>query len=455
MPKILGARVRSARFRPPTLARAFTLAFAIVSVLCTGLLAPLSLSAQSGVSDSATVTDDRLRVYLDCPSGGCDRNFFITEMPYAIWTQDRLDADIHLLITAITNGSGGREYSLQFIAQRRLGSGTDTLLLSVPPNTADDSRRRSLSRMIQIGLVGRAARVRGRAAFADRLILRYDAPSAAESFRQTAARDRWNLWVYRADIGGNGNAESRSSNYEISGGFSARRITETWKIDLDLNNEYRASTFTLSSAEKRSFVLRSGDLSSRVVRSISEHWSIGGRMQGGLSEFRNQDAFVATDLSAEYNVFPWREATSRQLIALVALGSRFYDYRETTIYDRNSEHRPVMRAIVAGESRQPWGTADASLRYTQFLHDQSRYNVSFNGRTNLRLSRGLSLELRGSAAKVQDQLFLPRGDASDDEVLTRQRALGTAYRLSASVGLAFTFGSIYNSIVNPRLNAIN
>jgi len=68
------------------------------------------------------------------------------------------------------------------------------------------------------------------------------------------------------------------------------------------------------------------------------------------------------------------------------------------------------------------------------------------------LSRGLALELSANAAKVQDQLFLPRGDASDDDVLTRQRALATAYRLCGSVGISFTFGSIFNTIVNPRLN---
>ena len=40
------------------------------------------------------------------------------------------------------------------------------------------------------------------------------------------------------------------------------------------------------------------------------------------------------------------------------------------------------------------------------------------------------------------------------EVLTRQRALATAYRLGGSVGLSFTFGSIYNTIVNPRLDEL-
>lgn len=264
----------------------------------------------------------------------------------------------------------------------------------------------------------------------------------------------WNLWVYRLRLSGNGNAESRASEYELSGEFSATRVTEQWKLTFDGENEYEAEQFRLRDGTKREFVLRSADVNARAVKSLTQHWSIGTQLGGGLSEFNNQDAFASADISAEYNVFPWSEATSRQLIALVALGGRYYDYREITLFDRTTEVRPVAQAVVAGESRLPWGTVDGSLRYTQFLHDLERYNLSFYARGEFRLTRGLSLDISAEAAKVQDQLYLPRGEASNDEVLTRQRALATAYRLSASVGVSFTFGSIYNTIVNPRLNEL-
>ena len=91
-------------------------------------------------------TDERLRVFLDCPTGGCDRNFFVTALPFALWTQDRLDADIHLLITRITTGAGGGEYTLSFIGQRRFAERVDTLVTFLPPNTTDDMRRRELAR---------------------------------------------------------------------------------------------------------------------------------------------------------------------------------------------------------------------------------------------------------------------------------------------------------------------
>jgi len=416
----------------------------LIRIACCMLLAlPAFVQAQ-------TPTDIRLRVFLDCPSGGCDRNFIVNEHPFAIWTQDRLDADLHLLITRLTTGAGGRAYTLQFIAQRRLAPAVDTLQVNVPPNSSDDMQRRALSRSINLGLVSNAARFVG----SDQFIVTYAAPEADAAADAAGLSDRWNLWVYRFRLSGNGNAESRASEYELSGDFSATRVTEAWKLTFDAENEYQAQRFTLRDGTERQFVLRSAELNARVVRSLTEHWSVGTQFNGGRSEFRNQDASAGFDVTAEYNVFPWSEATSRQLIALVALGSRYYDYREITLFDRTTEHRPVAQAVIAGESRMAWGTIDGSLRYTQFLHDFERYNLSFFARTEFRLTRGLSLDLSAQAAKVQDQLYLPRGEASNDEVLTRQRALATAYRLSASVGISFTFGSIYNTIVNPRLNEL-
>lgn len=422
---------------------------ALTTIVVALLALPTVLSAQPDDDDP------RLKVFLDCPTGGCDRNFLITEHPYVFFTQDRLDADVHLLVTRIGTGAGGGEYTLQFIGQRAFAGRTDTLVTTTPPNLSEDMRRRNLSRMIHVGLATRVARGARGAQLLERLLVAYDPlVGSTPGARPVQPRDRWNLWVYRVRLNGNTEAESRSSEYRISGALSANRVTETWKLEFNADNEYRARRFELSNGSERRFILRSAQSTSRIVRSLSDHWSVGSRVRAGVNEFRNEDAYANLDLSAEYNLFPWREATSRQLVAIASLGGAFFDYREVTIYDQTSETRPTARLVVAGESRQAWGQIDAALRYTQFLHDAARYNVSFNGRTTLRLSRGLSLELSAEAAKVQDQLYLARGDASDDEVLTRQRALETAFRLRGSIGLSYTFGSIFNTFVNPRLNEL-
>ena len=409
-----------------------------------------AIGRDSGAT-AAAVADTRLRVFLDCQNAPCDRNFFITDLPFSLWTQDRRDADVHLLITRIGTASGGGEYSLNFVGQRSFAGRVDTLITFLPPNTTDDIRRRELARVAKVGLAPFAMRLPG----AERFSIRYDAPTGATAAPKLASlNDPWNFWVYRMRANGSGSAESRGNNYELTGNLSASRITEEWKITVSGRNEYRASAFKLSSGDMRRFALRSADANVRVVRSVTDHFSVGANAGTGYSEFRNTQASGAADVSAEYNFYSWKEATSRQLIGLVSVGHRYFDYYQPTIFGVTTENRPVARAILATESRQTWGNIDGSLRYTRYLHNASTYSVSFSGRTNIRLSRGLSLELRSDAAKVNDQLFLARGDASDDEVLTRTRALATSFRLSGSIGLNFTFGSIYNSIVNPRLDEI-
>lgn len=45
---------------------------------------------------------------------------------------------------------------------------------------------------------------------------------------------------------------------------------------------------------------------------------------------------------------------------------------------------------------------------------------------------------------------LPRRDATPEEVLLRVRELQSGHEVRLQVGLSYTFGSIFNNIVNPR-----
>ena len=71
----------------------------------------------------------------------------------------------------------------------------------------------------------------------------------------------------------------------------------------------------------------------------------------------------------------------------------------------------------------------------------------------MRLMKGLSVRLYGQGSRIRDQLSLPREGATDDEVLLRQSELATQYTYSALLGLSYSFGSIYNSVVNPRFGS--
>jgi hypothetical protein len=131
-------------------------------------------------------------------------------------------------------------------------------------------------------------------------------------------------------------------------------------------------------------------------------------------------------------------------------GASSFRYREQTIFDRVRETRPSHAFVVGYDVRQPWGSADASLEASSYLDDRSQNRLEFDTEWNLRIVRGLELEFGGSASLIHDQLSIPKRDATPEEILLQRRALGTDYRYQARIGLNYTFGSIFSSVVNPR-----
>jgi len=64
----------------------------------------------------------------------------------------------------------------------------------------------------------------------------------------------------------------------------------------------------------------------------------------------------------------------------------------------------------------------------------------------------LSLNIYGSFSMPRNQIGLVKTEATAEDVLLRQYELETQYSYYTSIGLSYTFGSIYNNVVNPRLD---
>lgn len=413
----------------------------VLAITAVTLLAPAARAQASPLPQWLTV-------FLDCRAFGCDRNFLVTELPYVLFTQDRLDAEVHALVTGLGTGGGGSELTIELIGQRRFAGRVDTLVTTLPPNVSDDMARRELTRVLKVGLAPYALRT----AVGPRLSLSYEAPPEGTVARPADAVDPWNNWVYRVGASGDLGAESQSQDFSVDGSVSASRVTERWKLILDLDYDYNGLRFEPDSGPVETFMVRASDFEAGAVRSVSDHWSVGAVARAGIDEFRNQDFSASLEAAIEWNYFPWREATSRQLVAIVAIGARHFDYAERTIYNRTTETRPVAIAKMATEVRRPWGSLFAGLEHNRYLHDPSIYSASVYSYLDVRVSRGLSVNFGASASKVNDQLFLAAGGLTPGQILTRQRALRTAYRINLSAGLSFTFGSILNTIVNPRFD---
>ena len=71
-------------------------------------------------------------------------------------------------------------------------------------------------------------------------------------------------------------------------------------------------------------------------------------------------------------------------------------------------------------------------------------------RTDVRIFKGFSVSQNGAISRRRDQLSLRRGEATTEEILVRQRELATDYSYDLGFGISYSFGSIFNNVVNPR-----
>lgn len=73
---------------------------------------------------------------------------------------------------------------------------------------------------------------------------------------------------------------------------------------------------------------------------------------------------------------------------------------------------------------------------------------------DLRLFKGFSINLYSGLSLVRDQIYLAKGELTDEQILLRRRKLASKYSYYGGIGLSYSFGSIFNNVVNPRFEGI-
>ena len=400
---------------------------------------PVSALQQVPVAGDSTAN---LRVYLDCRR--CDFDYIRREVPVVDYVRDRMDADVHVLVTQQQTGAGGREYTFDFLGLRGLAGRSDTLTYVSRQSDTDDEVREGYTRILALGLV----RYMAYASDLDRVDLVYS--NGGTDVTAPPVSDPWNLWVLRARTSAQVEGESQTRSTEVSGSFSASRTTEDLKVDLSVRGQYNHEVYELSD-DTTSVSRRNVGFQGTAVWSLGPHWSWGLSGSVGAQTRQNQSLYVHASPALEYSLYPYEESSRRQITFLYRVGVASYRYTQVTLFDRTAETRPEERLEVAAEFRQPWGNLNVSLEASNYLDDFRQHRIQLFNNLEFRILRGLSLDVRGSVARIKDQIYEPLEDASDADILLQQRELGTDYRFSLDVGLSFTFGSVFNNVVNPRM----
>jgi len=382
-------------------------------------------------------------VFIDDCGHGCFEDYLRDEITFVDFVRQAQDADVHLLGTSTDTGGGGRELVLRFIGRGRFTGHDEELRVVTLAADTENMRRTQVRRTVEVGLLAFMAREGIPATVA----ISVDAEPGESG---EPIRDPWNAWLFSIRTSADYQAEESAKDRSLDINLGADRITEAWKLTFGASLDYSTEEFNLDEDEPLEAVRRERDADWFVARSLGPHWSIGldGRVES--STFGNTKFSFETAPAVEYSVFPYEDYATRQLRLQYALGVNRAEYNEITLYGKLSEVHPVHEASITLDQRQPWGSLEARFEFSQYLHDLSFYRLEVSGDLSFRIIRGLSLTLEGSASRVRDQLSLPRRDATDEEVLLRLRELQSGYELQLDVGFTYSFGSLFNNVVNPR-----
>ena len=419
-----------------------------IGVIVTSLLlAPSVVSGQD--PEPPTNGAEALRVFLDC--GRCDFDYLRREITFVNYVRDRPDAQVHVLVTRENTGGGGRAVTLDFMGLAEFAGIEDQLVYYTSQNDTDDDERRQLAQSLRLGLVRYAAQT----ALGQELEVSFGSgPLGQQRVNAQPTDDPWNFWVFRTRFRVQLESEERENTKRLSGSFSANRTTDMWKMNVGINSNYREDTFELTDSTFTN-VRRDNALTTRLIKSLGNHMGFGFGGSALSSSFRNQDLTLRVAPAIEYNFFPYSESTRRQFTLNYSVGYNSFDYEEVTLFDKTEERRLDHSVRTSFDVNEPWGTSELSLEWSQFLDEPSQNRLVFFGEIEIRLFRGFFLSIEGESSSIRDQIFLPRRDATDEEILVRQRQLATDYEWQFEVGLTYSFGSIFNNVVNSRFAGSN
>ena len=406
------------------------------------LLVGITITQQSTAQEN---TNEELKIYLDC--NVCDNTFIKQNLGNVQFVRDQGQGDVHLFFLTQNNGSGGRLYEIDFIGKNTFEAINYKVSFSTDTNMTRDDVRKRILEYIKLGLV----RYWIEKGTLEGVSVSAPTPEVEEELNKTEVNDPWNYWVFRVGANGwfNGQESNKSSNVNFN--VSAKRVTEKNKFSFRIGFNENKNTFTFDGEDIVS--INSGkNLNVSDVISISNHWSIGAFGNLGTSTFGNYDFYWSFQPAVEFNFFKYEESAKKQLILSYRNGLRYNDYIERSVYAKDDELLWQHSILLGGSIRQEWGNINGEASFDQFLHDTTLNALNFYLGANVRLFKGFNFNVGGNYSITRNQINLPAGNVSLEELLLQQQQLESGYNYWFNVGVSYSFGSIYNTIVNPRFN---
>ncbi len=394
------------------------------------------------LSQTDSIKNNLPNVYIDC--NDCDMEYTKKHVDFVNYVRERRAADLHIIVTGSETGSGGFLATLLFYGQNKFAGHNDTLSFSIKPSTSDEIVKEKFVKVLKIGIIKYLTNTK----MIDNVSINFKTDKKNQI---TETEDPWNYWVFRTSVNGWYNGESSYRHFNIYDHISANKITEKFKLELYVGNSYNESHY-LYDGNDIVGVNNNYWFSNKTVFSLGEHWSSGFSSRVSSSTYSNFLISANIMPAVEYDVFPYSKSTIKQFRILYRIGPVYNNYIDTTVFGKTEELLFRNDLLIGYATNKKWGTIEFNLVSGAYLHDLSLNRVSFSTYISINILKGLSFNLSGQLSFIHDQISLSKTGASLEDVLIRTQQLPTTFNYYSSIGLSYTFGSIYNNVVNPRFD---
>ncbi len=384
-----------------------------------------------------------LDVFLDC--SGCDMNYTRQKINYVNYVMDQQLAQVHIFVTQQQTGSGSQQYELNFMGRKDFEGLDYTLEFTSPQTDTWDERRSGLIEIIKVGLVPYL----NKTDLSQKIKVSVDVPEEG-SEGQAAKKDPWNYWIFELYANGNFDKESARTILNYRYGLQADRITEEWRFRSHIYFNTNEQTFEQGGTTVTSNRYRNGAFAS-LVKSLGDHWSAGMSSSVRKDTYRNLDFTMSVSPALEFSFFPYTEVMKKEFTLAYRVNVIQNNYIEETVFFQNEEMLTRQSLDLSIRIRQPWGSIFAGAEASHYFHDPTKNRLEMDSFVNIRIFKGLAVRLNGELNFIRDQLYLPKGETTLEDILLQQTQVATDYEMYVGLGLSYTFGSMYNNIINTRL----
>ena len=381
--------------------------------------------------------DQKLKVYLDCR---CDDNYIKQKTSFLEYVRDQDLADIEIIIRDIRTPTGTRSFEIQIDGNNEFKEISSSAIVFGFVTDTSGTLRDKLLNKLKLSLIP----------FLDKAkyVINIDINS---NFDEGIINDdKWKNWVF--ELSGsynNDKEESRKTNrYEIE--FEIDKLTEDWRIGMEISRNESNRKF-ISNDDVYISNRKTTSFRGRVIRSISDHFSAGIFLGAYQNTYENIDFNRYLEPALEYSFYPYKDVLSKEITLAYRIGTGKRNYIEKTIYGYETQKLTSQKLSLNIRYRQKWGNISSYLNATQFLNDGTKKRLSLRSDLDIRVFEGLAVRFSGNINLIREQYSLAAGTTSIEELLLQQRQIATDYKTNFSIGLSYTFGSMYNSIINTRL----